>query len=134
MESKTVVLSVLIMSLVMANIQVEGFACCPTDAARDIFSECTYSGKVWTFCASLSGCQLNRYHNCPPGYTHGILENSGDAANEYCKLGCVSSVCGDMTTFKNSDASEIMNGAVKKCIKTCSNLCTKGSVTAFQTA
>ncbi|VVA96769.1 unnamed protein product [Arabis nemorensis] len=134
MEGKIVVLSVFIMSLVMAQIQVEAWACCPTDAARDIFSECTYSGKVWTFCESKSGCQLNRYNVCPPGYYHGILEKSGDVVNEYCKLGCASSMCGAMTTLKNSDASKIVKGAVEKCVKACSTLCTKGSMTAFQTA
>ncbi|KAG2331372.1 hypothetical protein Bca52824_002552 [Brassica carinata] len=36
--------------------------------------------------------------------------DKGDAVNEYCKLGCASSVCGGLTTLQNSDATEIVNG------------------------
>ncbi|KFK38157.1 hypothetical protein AALP_AA3G076400 [Arabis alpina] len=126
MEGKRVVFSVLIMSLVMVQIQVQSWTCCPTDAARDMYFECAYSGKDPTDCALLSDCKLDIWGDCPPGYDHGVLENSGDAISEYCKLGCASSMCmcGAMTTLKNSDANKIVNGAVEKCVKACSILCT----------
>ncbi|VVA96770.1 unnamed protein product [Arabis nemorensis] len=130
MEGKRVILSVFIMSLFMSQIQVEAWTCCPTDAARDMYFECAYSGKDPTDCALLSDCQLDIWDDCPPGYDHGILENSGDAVKEYCKLGCESSVCGAMTALKNFDARKIVNGAIEKCLKACSTLCTKGSMTA----
>lgn len=33
----------------------------------------------------------------------------GDTVNEYCKLGCASSVCGAMTTLKNSGKTNFPN-------------------------
>ncbi|KFK38156.1 hypothetical protein AALP_AA3G076300 [Arabis alpina] len=135
MEGKRVIISAIIMSIFMAQIRVEAIqACCPTREAHKIFDKCIGGYKGYIRCASVSGCLIIEENNCPPGFTHAILENSGDAVNEYCKMGCVSSVCGAMTTLKNSDESEIMNGAVEKCVKTCSTLYTKGSMAAFQTA
>ncbi|XP_020866166.1 thionin-2.2-like [Arabidopsis lyrata subsp. lyrata] len=83
MEYKNVILSVFIMSLVLAQIQVEARVC--------------------------------------------------DAINEYCNLGCASSMCGALTTLQNSGASEIVNEAVEKCTKACSTLCTKAIAIATPT-
>ncbi|EOA37692.1 hypothetical protein CARUB_v10012371mg [Capsella rubella] len=127
MEGKTVILSMIIMSLVMAQIQVEAKSCCPNTAPRNCYNGCRIPGTAKGTCAILCGCKLIEGTTCPPGYTHDILENSGDVVNEYCKLGCVSSVCGALTTLQNLDPSEIVNGAVVQCTKSCSNICTKGS-------
>ncbi|KAF8047546.1 hypothetical protein N665_2961s0003 [Sinapis alba] len=95
MEGKTVILSVTILSLVLAQIQVEAVkTCCPTTNARHIIDRCLAIA---------------------------------DAVNEYCKLGCTSSVCGPLTTLQNSGASEIGDGAVEHCAEACSTLCTNGS-------
>ncbi|XP_010414719.1 PREDICTED: thionin [Camelina sativa] len=133
MEGKTVFLSVLIMSLVMAQIQVEAKSCCPTTTARNIYNTCRFAGGSRPTCASLSGCKIVN-GKCPNGYTHDTLQNSGDAVNEYCKLGCTSSVCAAMETLQSSDASEIVNGAVTQCANACSTFCTKGSSTVVETA
>ncbi|XP_010462617.1 PREDICTED: thionin [Camelina sativa] len=138
MEGKTVILSVLIMSLVIAQIQVEAKSCCPTTTARNIYNSCRFLGTSQSTCANISGCKIVGGSTCPNGYTRDTLQNSGDAVsvNEYCKLGCASSVCGAMNTLQSSvnDASEIVNGAVAQCAKACSNFCTKGSTTEVETA
>ncbi|XP_010421072.1 PREDICTED: thionin-like [Camelina sativa] len=127
MEGKTLILSVLLMSLVMAEIQVEAKSCCPNTTARNCYNVCRLTGSPRETCAKLCGCKIITGTICPLQYPRDILENSGDAVNEYCKLGCASSVCGTLTTLQNSDASEIVNGAVVQCTEACSELCTKGS-------
>ncbi|XP_010470232.1 PREDICTED: thionin-like [Camelina sativa] len=136
MDGKTVILSVLIMSLVIAQIQVEAKSCCPSQSARNIFNVCRLGGSDQFFCASLSGCGIIGGKTCPNGYQHDTLQRSGDAiaVNEYCKLGCASSLCGAMNTLQISDASEIVNGAVAQCAKACSTFCAKGSSTVVETA
>ncbi|XP_010511052.1 PREDICTED: thionin-like [Camelina sativa] len=136
MEGKTVILSVLIMSLVMAQIQVEAKSCCPSTTARNIYNSCRFVGTSRPVCASLSGCKIIGGSTCPNGYKHDTLQNSGDAVsvNEYCKLGCASSVCSAMNTLQSSDTSEIVNGAIAQCAKACSSFCTKGSATEVETA
>ncbi|XP_010512185.1 PREDICTED: thionin-like [Camelina sativa] len=136
MEGKTVILSVLIMSLVIAQIQVEAKSCCPNTSARNIYNACRLPGTPRPVCASLSGCKIISGGTCPNGYKHDTLQNSGDAVsvNEYCKLGCASSVCGAMNTLQSSNASEIVNGAIAQCAKACSSFCTKGSTTKVETA
>nr|AAB33004.1 crambin precursor=thionin variant Thi2Ca2 [Crambe abyssinica, seeds, Peptide Partial, 134 aa] [Crambe hispanica subsp. abyssinica] len=134
MEGKIVILSVLIMNLVMAHNQVEAKSCCPTPIARKTYVVCRLTGSTIASCIKYSGCITISGTQCPNGYPHDILGNSGDAVNEYCKLGCASSVCGALTTLKNSDASEIVNVAVAHCTNACSNFCTKGSANAIETA
>ncbi|XP_010500582.1 PREDICTED: thionin-2.2-like [Camelina sativa] len=133
MEVKNMILSVLIMSLVISQIQVEAKICCSDEITRGCFNICRFAEQ---FCAKLCSCKDIAGPTCPPGYTNDILENSaqGDDVNRYCKLGCASSVCGALTTLQNSDASEIVNGAVAQCTKACSALCTKGSAKAVSTA
>ncbi|XP_010472207.1 PREDICTED: probable thionin-2.4 [Camelina sativa] len=133
MEGKTLILSVLILSLFMAQIQVDAKSCCPTTTARNIYNVCRLTGSPRERCASLSGCKIVS-GSCPNGYNKDILENTNDAVSEYCNVGCVSSVCGALTTLQNSDASEIVNGAVNKCVSACSTVCTKSSMNAVETA
>lgn len=78
MEGKTVILSVLIMSLVMAQIQVEAKSCCPSTTARNIYNVCRIGDAASRpTCAKLSGCKLVEGKICPPGWEKDILENSG---------------------------------------------------------
>ncbi|KAJ4907287.1 putative thionin-2.4 [Raphanus sativus] len=130
MEGKTVILSVLIMSLVMAHNQVEATSCCPSSAARWAYYLCTMSWPITPLCISHTGCIDSE--TCPPGYPYAILENSGHTVNEYCKLGCASSACGALTKLQKSDANEIVNGAVARCTNACSNFCTKGLANAVE--
>ncbi|XP_010486761.1 PREDICTED: probable thionin-2.4 [Camelina sativa] len=132
MEGKNLIVSVLVMCLFMAQIQVDAKSCCPSTNARNIYNVCRFGGGSRPMCASISGCQIVN-GSCPSGYTKDILENIGDVVNKFCKLGCVSSVCGALITLQN-DASEIVNEAVKKCANACSTVCTKGSINAVETA
>ncbi|EOA17636.1 hypothetical protein CARUB_v10006002mg [Capsella rubella] len=134
MEGKTLIVSVLLVSLVMAQIQVDAKSCCPNTTARNIYNTCRLPGTPRPTCASLSGCKIISSGRCPNGYTHDVLENTGDAVSEYCKVGCVSSVCGALTTLQNSDASEIVNETAGNCALACSKVCNKGSMNAVETA
>nr|AAB33010.1 crambin precursor=thionin variant Thi2Ca11 [Crambe abyssinica, seeds, Peptide Partial, 130 aa] [Crambe hispanica subsp. abyssinica] len=129
-----VILSVLIMSLVIAQNQVEAKSCCPSITARNTYNVCRLPGTPRPVCASISGCKILSVTKCPSNLPYENLKNSGDVVNEYCKLGCASSVCGALTTLQNSDASEVVDGAVAQCTNACSNFCTKGSANAVETA
>ncbi|CAA7056138.1 unnamed protein product [Microthlaspi erraticum] len=128
MASKTVIVGVLIMSMVMAQTQVEANDCCPNAQARANFDVLKLAGVPSVTAAAASGCKLVSGY-CPPGFLYGDLQNSGDVANAYCKLGCVSSACGAITTLQSSDKSEIVIGSLEQCAKACLTLCTKGSIT-----
>ncbi|CAA7034402.1 unnamed protein product [Microthlaspi erraticum] len=135
MEGKTVVLSVLIMSVVLAQIQVEAKICCPTTTAKEAYAVCRFRGGLRAVCVFTNGCKIvDDGTSCPPGFPNDNLENSGKIVDEYCKLGCASSVCGAITTLQKSDASDIVNEAVAQCTNACSTFCTKGSKTALETA
>uniref|UniRef100_A0A1J3CNX9 Thionin-2.2 n=1 Tax=Noccaea caerulescens TaxID=107243 RepID=A0A1J3CNX9_NOCCA len=132
MEGKTVILSVVIMTLVMAQIQVEATVCCPSKSAEDCYLQCILT-KFQYLCPDLCECTVVS-GDCPPRYPYDSLKKTaqGNAVNEYCKLGCGFSLCGAMTTLQNSDANEIATGAVEQCTKVCSTLCNKGSLTAVE--
>nr|AAM62681.1 thionin Thi2.2 [Arabidopsis thaliana] len=134
MEGKTVISSLLIISLVLAQIQVEAKICCPTKDDRSVYFVCMLSVSSQFYCLLKSKCKNTSQTICPPGYTNDILENSGDAVNEYCKLGCASSVCGALTTLQNFDASKVLSEAVEQCTKACSSVCTGGSTAAVKSA
>lgn len=134
MEGKTLIVSVLIMSLFMAQNQVDANICCPSIQARTFYNACLFAVGSPSSCIRNSSCLDISESTCPRGYTNDILENTGDAVTEYCKLGCVSSVCGALTILQNSDASEIVNGEVEKCTMACSTVCTKGSMNAVENA
>ncbi|KFK42665.1 hypothetical protein AALP_AA1G023900 [Arabis alpina] len=133
MEGKTLILSVLIMILFMAQSEVEAKSCCPSTNARNVYNLCLLVQHPRSVCARISQCKIVQENTCPPGYPKDNLENSGDV-NEYCTLGCVSSVCGAITTLQGSDENEIVNGAVEQCTKACSTFCAKGSLTPLKTA
>ncbi|XP_010418151.1 PREDICTED: probable thionin-2.4 [Camelina sativa] len=134
MEGKTLILSVLMMSLFMAQIQVEARSCCPSLIARNFYKHCRSEGGARIICATQSGCILfdgQHLGPCPNKFPYDSLE---DGVNEYCKLGCVSSLCGAIKALTNSDTSEIGNGSADNCANACSTLCTKSSTTGVETA
>ena len=124
----TVIMGVLILGLVVAQTQVEAKSCCPSTSARNCYNVCRLTGASRERCASLCGCKIVS-GTCPPGYLHSIstLESSG-AINDYCKLGCASSVCNTIGTHDdNSDVGEeVVNETVEHCHKACSEFCNKG--------
>uniref|UniRef100_A0A1J3DJ99 Putative thionin-2.4 n=1 Tax=Noccaea caerulescens TaxID=107243 RepID=A0A1J3DJ99_NOCCA len=139
MEGKTMVLSVVIVTLFMAQILVEAQepkVCCPRENARWFYDTCRESTS-WVTCLPMSGCiAVATGDICPPNYPYDMLKKpgQGDAVNEYCKLGCGFSACGALITLQNSDANEIVNGAVEQCTKACATICNKGSLAAVQNA
>ncbi|CAH8262278.1 unnamed protein product [Arabidopsis lyrata] len=136
MEGKTVIFSVLVMGLVIWQIQVdaqEQRTCCPSQSSREEFEDCISQGNLHTVCGAGSGCLESYVGFCPSQYPYGSLTNSGDVVSVYCKLGCVSSLCGALTSLQKSDTSGKVNEAVERCSKTCSTICTKGSKTAVET-
>ncbi|CAA7034400.1 unnamed protein product [Microthlaspi erraticum] len=141
MKGKSVVLSVLIMSVVLAQIQVEASKkyCCATQADFGNLFNCLFGGDPEFPCVYRNHCIIIDTTTCPPEFpisrfSTNNLENSGKIVDEYCKLGCASSVCGAITTLPKSDASEIVNEAVAQCTNACSTFCSKGSKTAHETA
>ncbi|KAG7543544.1 Thionin [Arabidopsis thaliana x Arabidopsis arenosa] len=135
MEGKTVISSLLIMSLFLTQIQVEAKKlCCPNHTARSKYLLCIRRPSP-EHCLALSTCKIISGNICPPGYTNDIHENSGDAVKEYCELGCASSVCGTaLTTLQNLDASKDLSEAVELCTKVCSTVCTGGPSAAVKSA
>ncbi|CAA7041570.1 unnamed protein product [Microthlaspi erraticum] len=138
MEGKTMILSVVMVILLMAQIQGQGEepkVCCPRENARYLYEKCKERSS-WSQCLPFTGCRVASGDTCPPGYPYDILKKTaqGDAVNEYCKLGCGFSVCGALTTLQNSDASEIVSDAVEQCTKACSTICNKGSLAAAKSA
>ncbi|KAL0716997.1 hypothetical protein Bca4012_066319 [Brassica carinata] len=127
MEGKSVILSVLIMSLVMMQLQVEARVCCPSQSSRNVFIVCCIQFPR-SACLSVSGCIQVSGNVCPSGYSNDILENSGNNVNEYCKLGCTSSVCGAMTNLHNSGSNKVVKEAFEQCANACSTFCNEGSV------
>ncbi|XP_030503738.1 thionin [Cannabis sativa] len=125
----------LLVSLVLGQIQVEAKTCCPTTAALNFYNACRILGSSKKTCASLGGCKIISGNTCSKNYIYETLgNNGGDAVNEYCKLGCTSSMCDPLTTLQDSNASEVVNEAVEKCTKACFAICTKGrSITATTT-
>ncbi|KAG7636236.1 putative thionin-2.3 [Arabidopsis thaliana] len=134
MEGKTVIFSVLVMGLVISQIQVEAQkTCCPSQSTRKEFEDCISEGNLQILCSAESGCRDTYVGYCPSGFPYGSLTNSGDVVNVYCKLGCVSSLCGALTSLQKFDTSGKVNVAVERCAKACSTICTKGSKTAVET-
>lgn len=74
MEGKSVILSLLIMSLVMVQIQVEARVCCPSQQSRNAYTACriTFSRSI---CLPASGCLEISGIVCPSGYPNDILES-----------------------------------------------------------
>ena len=77
MEGKSVILSLLIMSLVvMVQIKVEARVCCPSQQSRNAYTACLIVFSR-SSCLRASGCLEISGNVCPSGYPNDILENSG---------------------------------------------------------
>ncbi|KAF5207011.1 hypothetical protein FRX31_003402 [Thalictrum thalictroides] len=65
-----------------------------------------------------------------------LFFSTPDTIDDYCKLGCASSVCNTISTLRNfEDADEeVANKALELCNNACSDFCTKGSNIALVTA
>lgn len=78
MEGKTAILSVIIMSLLLAQIQVEAVkTCCPTTNARLIFDRCLAIGIHMILCLDTTGCKISSRPTCPPNFPANRVDNPG---------------------------------------------------------
>ncbi|KAF5203591.1 Thionin [Thalictrum thalictroides] len=124
---RAVIMGLLILGLVVA--QIEAKSCCRNTTGRNCYNTCRFAGGTQSVCASLCDC-IHVTGNCPSTHPRSnMLESSGDMINEYCKLGCASSVCDTISTNQNSGEGEV-NEAVEHCVNACSELCNKGAKTA----
>jgi len=81
MEGKTLIVSVLIMSLFMAQNQVDANICCPSIQARTFYNACLFAVGSPSSCIRNSSCLDISESTCPRGYTNDILENTGRLIN-----------------------------------------------------
>ncbi|KAF5175834.1 Thionin [Thalictrum thalictroides] len=137
MEGKTVIFSVLILSLVLAQVQVEALICCQGPWGRTCYVSCSLTpfGKFGN-CVSACGC-VDVSGECPSGYPSliSLLKNSAGASfNRYCKVGCASSVYATLQNSGQDAGEEIMKEAVEHCTNACSSFGTKGSSSALEIA
>ena len=85
MEGKTVAVTLLLLSLVLGQIQVEAKSCCPTTTARNLYNVCRFAGVSRKECAKLAGCEIVD-GDCPPGSDKSTLENTGKINSSFLRL------------------------------------------------
>ncbi|KAG8081249.1 hypothetical protein GUJ93_ZPchr0007g6324 [Zizania palustris] len=129
---KSLIMCVLLLGLVLEQFQVEAKICCPTITARNIYKICCTrlsSSCRPAKCASLSGCEIISGTKCPPNlpfFQHGLIQNFEKSdLDDFCKLGCISSLCSNIYTVVICDNNEEGNGVMDRCSDACSRFCTK---------
>ncbi|RZC43396.1 hypothetical protein C5167_036343 [Papaver somniferum] len=129
------IMGVLVLGLLVVQTPVEAKSCCKSTVGRNCYNACRlrFARQV---CASTCSCKIVGGNRCPRGYpkVSGFLnseefeqqtdvEDQASQINEYCKLGCVSSECGDnMITTPRSQTSD---EEVQRCNNACLELCNK---------
>ncbi|KAI3961030.1 hypothetical protein MKW92_017175 [Papaver armeniacum] len=137
------IMGVLILGLFLVQTPVEAKSCCKNTLGRNCYNACRlrYSERT---CAYTCRCILCRCNKCPSGYPKlsGFLnsEEIEEQTNiqdqtyqttEYCKLGCISSECGDNIT---SNPQKYSDEEVEQCNNVCLGICNKNSNIAAVTA
>ncbi|KAG8040797.1 hypothetical protein GUJ93_ZPchr0199g2827 [Zizania palustris] len=129
---KSLIVCVLVLGFVLGQIQLaEAKSCCPTTTARNIYNACRLTGASRPTCASLSGCKIIDGTKCPsdyPKFQLGLIPNfeKSDLV-DFCKLGCISSMCSKINTVVGSEEGDVV---VDRCSTACYRLCSKEAVTA----
>ncbi|KAF5201451.1 Thionin [Thalictrum thalictroides] len=134
-----VIMCLLILGLVVAQTEAIVLkSCCRNTIGRKCYNACRLLGQAITVCGNRCDCtHIAAGAACPTSHpSSDMLENSGAMINEYCKLGCASSVCDAITsTNENSDVREgEVKEAVDLCNNACSEFCNKGAKTALASA
>ncbi|KAI3907950.1 hypothetical protein MKW98_003595 [Papaver atlanticum] len=134
------IMGVLILGLLIVQTPVEAKSCCKSTVGRNCYNACRlrFARQV---CASTCSCKIVGGNRCPRGYPKlsGFLnsedfedqtnvEDQAYQINEYCKLGCVSSECGD-NVITTSQPSQKPDEEVERCNNACLELCNKNSNT-----
>ncbi|KAI3962234.1 hypothetical protein MKX01_030784 [Papaver californicum] len=137
------VMGILILGLFLVQTPVEAKSCCKSTVGRNCYNACRLRFARKT-CASTCSCKIVGGNRCPSGYPKlsGFLnsedfedqtniEDQAYQINEYCKLGCISSECGDNITTTPQKYSE---EEVEQCNNVCLELCNKNFNIAAVTA
>ncbi|KAL5699432.1 hypothetical protein ACHQM5_030338 [Ranunculus cassubicifolius] len=114
MKGSTVILVLVTLGLLVAQTHVEA-ATCTNHNSKKCFSWCRWDeGNDDAYCASYCGCTLAGGKSFPP---NDIIH--------YCKIGCTSSMCVPTTTPQNSADGVGKDKEIVRCMKACSDVCTK---------
>ncbi|KAI3900818.1 hypothetical protein MKW92_040240 [Papaver armeniacum] len=135
MEAKSsalsaVIIGALLMGLFLGMTPVEAKSCCRDTTARNCYNVCRVPGTPREVCAKLCDCIIISGNKCPSNYPS--IRNFLNMANieetytttEFCKLGCASSVCGNIIALQKS---AVVKEAVEHCNNGCFHLCNKKS-------
>ncbi|KAI3913500.1 hypothetical protein MKW98_003979 [Papaver atlanticum] len=110
--------------------------CCMNDTRRNRYEVCLNTGASVASCAGVSGCLIIYGSFCPPNYPHKVgdeekKEQTLQTANDFCKLGCASSVCSNIIAlYESADSTNKLKEAVERCNNACFQFCNKKSDTA----
>ncbi|XBI77500.1 hypothetical protein VPH35_070590 [Triticum aestivum] len=119
---KSVIMVVVILVLVIQQAQVEAKSCCCSTSGRNCYNACRVMGASRKTCASLCGCKI--LDKCVRPCDRFNLYPEADEAKviEYCKLGCMSSVCNTTNTFIIGEQEK---DVIENCTTGCDRVCTK---------
>ncbi|KAG2572275.1 leaf-specific thionin DB4-like isoform X2 [Panicum virgatum] len=119
---QSVIMCVLILGIIL---EVEGKSCCKTTLARICYNVCRRRFPP-PVCALGCRCKIVKGNKCPPGYPKlNLLPNSGepaDAISSYCNLGCVSSMCDNISNAPEFVGEET-NIDMERCSDACDRIC-----------
>ncbi|KAK3146728.1 hypothetical protein QOZ80_3BG0270930 [Eleusine coracana subsp. coracana] len=117
---KSVIIVVLFLGVVLEQNGAEARIRCRSTTGRKIYTTCRLSGKDRSYCARISGCEIVDGKKQNVHY----LDSDKAAAQDFCKLGCAASLCGNVITGVGND-EEVTDDAVERCNKACDRFCTK---------
>ncbi|KAI3894528.1 hypothetical protein MKX03_027558 [Papaver bracteatum] len=125
------IMGVLILGLLIVQTPVEAKRCCKTAFGRYCYNLCRLTSPR-TNCDRICNC-FRWGGRCPREYPYlsAYQTNVKDQAyqiNEYCKLGCVSSECGD-NIINTSQPAQKSDEEVERCNNACLEICNKNSNT-----
>ncbi|KAI3869458.1 hypothetical protein MKX03_031714 [Papaver bracteatum] len=149
-----VMMGVLLMGLVFSHTPVEAKttkSCCKSTAARECYNACHSAGAPRYVCPYICKCLIISGTKCPPAYRYlnfvpnteiGGETNIEEAytTSDFCKLGCVSSVCSNIMALQESTAGlvselqESVKVVAENCNNACLDFCNKKSDTAVVAA
>ncbi len=122
MGVKAVTMILIILGVVVG--EIEGKSCCRNTLGRNCYNACRLPNTPRPVCANLCDCIIITGSRCPPSHPRGMFENSVASVNDYCNLGCTSSVCNTIISGLNTSAGEgEVKEAVEHCKHACSELC-----------
>uniref|UniRef100_A0A8I6YYX1 Acidic protein n=1 Tax=Hordeum vulgare subsp. vulgare TaxID=112509 RepID=A0A8I6YYX1_HORVV len=119
---KSIIIGVLMLGLVLQQTHIEAKSCCCSTTTRNCYNVCRVTGSSRPTCASLCGCKI--LEKCvPPCDRFNLVTDANEAKSiEFCKLGCMSSLCENINAVV---ASQEVKDVKDHCKTGCYHLCTK---------